>query len=257
MGTRSKKGPRRKLPTDAKGMVSVEDLADSEGVGYGRIKVMHGATFKDPSTVVVIPTRGLINHRVISSWDNLITPMNGRRFKIFAVGDEVGIAYNNMIQTILAHPELSKWKYLLTLEDDNIVPPDAHVRLLESIEHFDAVGGIYFTKGDINMPMAYGNPLDYVQRRSVRPRRCGPRRDTASRSPRVLTAHPRATRPAAGHVRRPTARGGRRLRVQTPRRARSPGRQATPTQRGLRCVTGATGCHGTTSIRRPQSRASE
>ncbi len=162
MGTRSKQG-KRKLPTDDKGMVKVEDLAASEGLGFDRIKVLHGATFKDPSTVVVIPTRGLINHRVISSWDNLIAPMNGKRFKIFAVGDEVGIAYNNMIQMILAHPELSKWKYVLTLEDDNIVPPDAHVRLLESIEHFDAVGGIYFTKGDINMPMAYGNPLDYVQ----------------------------------------------------------------------------------------------
>lgn len=52
-----------------------------------------------------------------------------------------------------------------TLEDDNIPPPDAHIRLLESIEAgpFDAVGGLYFTKGDVNMPQCYGDPELYRQ----------------------------------------------------------------------------------------------
>jgi len=39
------------------------------------------------------------------------------------------------------------------------VPPDAQIRLLETIDKykFDGVSGIYFTKGEVNMPMAYGN----------------------------------------------------------------------------------------------------
>jgi hypothetical protein len=66
---------------------------------------------------------------------------------------------------ILKHPELSKWKYILTLEDDNLPPPDAHIRLLETIEwgNYDAVSGLYFTKGEHNMPMAYGDPAEYAR----------------------------------------------------------------------------------------------
>lgn len=89
--------------------------------------------------------------------------MNQKRAIFFAVGDEVGEAYNRTLIQILADPEISTWKYVLTLEDDNLPCPDAHIRLLESIEwgKYDAVGGIYFTKGDINMPMAYGDPDAY------------------------------------------------------------------------------------------------
>jgi hypothetical protein len=89
--------------------------------------------------------------------------MNQKRAFLYAVGREVGKAYDGMVSNILQDPNLSKWKYIMTVEDDNIIPPDAHVRLLESIEvgNFDAVSGIYFTKGDTNMPMAYGDPSKY------------------------------------------------------------------------------------------------
>jgi hypothetical protein len=106
----------------------------------------------------------MIHHRVVQSWQGHISPMNQKRAMFFAVGDEVGHAYNRMIKRILDDPELSKWRYILTLEDDNVVPADAHVRLLESIEmepKWDAVSGIYFTKGEVNMPMAYGSPDDF------------------------------------------------------------------------------------------------
>jgi hypothetical protein len=134
-----------------------------DGKGFERVEHIQGSTYKDSSTVIVIPTRGMISHRVVQSWQGLISPMNQKRAILFASGHEVGKAYDEMIKNILASPELSKWKYVLTLEDDNLVPPDAHVRLLESIEAggFDAVGGIYFTKGDLNMPMCYGDPEEY------------------------------------------------------------------------------------------------
>lgn len=145
----------------------------SPGLGFDRVEHIAGATYKDSSTVIVIPTRGkyidpltdkevegLIHQRVVAAWQSLIAPMNQKRAILFASGHEVGHAYNAMIQNILSHPELSRWKYVLTLEDDNIPPPDAHIRLLESIElgRYDAISALYFTKGDMNMPMAYGDP---------------------------------------------------------------------------------------------------
>ncbi len=136
-----------------------------EGLGFDRIELVHGSTYKDSSTLIVIPTRGQIDSQVVHSWQSLISPMNQRRAIFFARGHEVGTAYNALIQMALDNPELSKWKYVLTLEDDNLVPADAHIRLLESIEAgpFDAVGGLYFTKGEINMPMAYGDPQEYAR----------------------------------------------------------------------------------------------
>lgn len=136
---------------------------EKPGLGFERIEHIHGSTYKDSSTVIIVPTRGMVNYRVVQSWQNMLAPMNQKRAFIYCEGDEVGHAYNRMIKNILNDPNLSKWKYILTLEDDNIQPSDAHIRLLETIEEhkFDAVSGIYFTKGEYNMPMAYGDPEQY------------------------------------------------------------------------------------------------
>ena len=147
-------------------MIPVENLLEGERkLGFERLELLRGNTFKDASTVIVVPTRGMIHHKVVSSWDNMIAPMNQKKAKIYAVGDEVGIAYNNLIRAVLEHPVLSQYKYVMTLEDDNVQPPEAHIRLLEAIERgpFSAVSGIYFTKGDINMPMAYGDPGEFCR----------------------------------------------------------------------------------------------
>jgi hypothetical protein len=152
------------------------------GLGFDRVEHIPGSTYKDSSTVIVVPTRGkfktidaatqkevevegLIDKRVVSSWQGLISPMNQKRALLFTSGHEVGQAYDAMLKMILAHPELRNWQYVLTLEDDNLPPPDAHIRLLESIAwgNYDAVSGLYFTKGDINMPMAYGDPGEYAR----------------------------------------------------------------------------------------------
>lgn len=145
-------------------MMPVDDAAESlVGRGFDMVKVLPGATYQDNSTIVIIPTRGQINYRVVQAWQNLIAPMNQKRALMFATGHEVGRAYDTMISNVLANPELRKWRYVLTLEDDNIPPADAHIRLIESIEwgKYDAVSGIYFTKGDYQMPMAYGDPEEY------------------------------------------------------------------------------------------------
>ncbi len=148
-------------------MVNVEEIADKERrLGFERVELLHGSTYRDNSTVIVVPTvSGLIHKRVVAAWENLIAPMNTRRAKFYTSGHEVGIAYDEMIKNILAHPLLSTFKYVLTAEDDNIPAPDAHIRLLETIHDFkfDAVSGIYFTKGAVNMPMAYGDPKEYAR----------------------------------------------------------------------------------------------
>lgn len=142
-----------------------------QGLGFERVEHIVGSTYKDNSTVIVIPSRAkpetpgiaFVAQPVVQAWQGLLAPMNQKRAILFATGHEVGQAYNVMIQNILANPELSKWKYVMTLEDDNIPPPDAHIRLLETIEwgNYDAVSGLYFTKGEYNMPMAYGDPEEY------------------------------------------------------------------------------------------------
>lgn len=149
----------------------VVEKMKAPGLGFERVEHIPGSTYKDNSTVIVIPTRRAkagdpavgIDPLVVEKWIGLIAPMNQKRAILFASGHEVGKAYDAMIEMILKHPELSKWKYVLTLEDDNLPPPDAHIRLLESIEwgNYDAVSGLYFTKGDVNMPMAYGDPDEY------------------------------------------------------------------------------------------------
>jgi len=155
-------------PTVRVPKASIGDVVDqirSAGLGFERVEHIVGSTYKDSSTVVVIPSRGIIPHQVVGSWLSLLAPMNQKRAIFFASGHEVGEAYNAMIANILANPELSKWKYVLTLEDDNLPPPDAHIRLLESIAwgNYDAVSALYFTKGDQNMPMAYGDPAEYAR----------------------------------------------------------------------------------------------
>jgi hypothetical protein len=155
-------------PTPATGKIPIADVVEqfkSAGLGFDRVEHLAGSTYKEASTVIVIPTRGTIPHEVVSKWLALIAPMNQKRAILFASGHEVGQAYNAMIEMILKHPELSKWKYVMTLEDDNLPPPDAQIRLLESIEwgNYDAVSALYFTKGDQNMPMAYGDPAEYAR----------------------------------------------------------------------------------------------
>jgi hypothetical protein len=144
--------------------LGIDDIKQQLGLGFDRIEHIPGSTYRDSSTVIIVPERTPFFHqRVVQAWQNLIAPMNSKRCFIFVTNEEVGKAYTNMIQHILADKELSTWKYILTLESDNIPPPDAHIRLLETIEagNYDAVSGIYFTRGEINMPQAYGDPDEY------------------------------------------------------------------------------------------------
>lgn len=132
--------------------------ADLEGSAK-RLKA--GKGYRDQSTVCLIPTRGMISARVVESWMGLMVPMNQKFMRIFMQGYEVGDAYERGIDMILNHPELSTWKYVLTLEEDNIPPPDGLLRLLENVDRYPAgLGALYWTKGQGGQPMIYGNPKE-------------------------------------------------------------------------------------------------
>jgi hypothetical protein len=123
-----------------------------------RERLEKGKQYRDLSTICVVPTRGLISARVVENWMGLMIPMNNAFVRLFVSGMEVGDAYNSAVELILNHEALSKFKYLLTLEEDNMPPPDGLLKLYESIDEYVAVGGLYWTKGEGGQPMIYGDP---------------------------------------------------------------------------------------------------
>jgi hypothetical protein len=123
-----------------------------------RNRLIRGQTYRDLSTICLIATRGLVDIKVVMTWWGMMTPMNQKFFRLPVVNMEVADAYNAGIQTILENSELSKWKYVLTMEEDNCPSPDSLIKIYEGISKFDAVGGLYWTKGEGGQPMIYGNP---------------------------------------------------------------------------------------------------
>lgn len=125
-------------------------------------RLVKGNSYKNSSTIMVLPTRGVIPAKVCMALWGLMIPMNQPFFRHVIEGKEVGEAYNDAVNLILDHPDLSKWKYMLTVEEDNIPPPDGLLKLIESIDKYDAVGGLYWTKGDgTGQPMIYGDPKEF------------------------------------------------------------------------------------------------
>lgn len=135
-------------------------------LGFDRVEHVPKSSYKDCSMVIIVPSRDEYLHkRFVERMSSMMWSMNGRRAMFYVTGAEVGRAYTEQIAAVLAHPDLSKWQYVLTVEDDNLPPVDGVQRLLESIEAgpFDGVGGLYFTRGDVNMPMCYGDPVEYAR----------------------------------------------------------------------------------------------
>src|SRR6266568_1657549 len=144
-----------------KPMILVPDNAGIHNASDYAARLEKEKTYRDLSTVIVCPTRGSIPARIVQSWQGMIRPMNQKVVgPIFIEGMEVGEAYNHVIKMILEHPELSQYKFILTLEEDNAPPADGLVKIYESIDEYDGVGGLYWTKGEAGQPMCYGNPAE-------------------------------------------------------------------------------------------------
>jgi len=115
-----------------------------------RGEVMTGNSWKKTRIIKMVPTASMIAAKVALSHENLIFPPNQGVYKMLCLGMEVGDAYSQAIEGILANPELSQWEFLLTVESDNIPPPDGVLKLIKRMdEHpeFACIGGLYFCKG--------------------------------------------------------------------------------------------------------------
>ncbi len=128
-------------------------------------RLKKAGAYRDLSTVIICPTRGVIPATVVQSWLGLIKPMNQKVVgPIFIQGMEVGEAYNAAMEMILTNPAFNDYKYMLSIEEDNCPPPDGLLKLYESIEgevdgnKYDCVGGLYWTKGEGGQAMCYGDP---------------------------------------------------------------------------------------------------
>lgn len=121
-------------------------------------RIKTAKSYKDLSTICIIPCGDKIPSKVVQNWMGIMSPMNQKFIRIFSINMEVGVSYSTTIEQILKDPFLSTWKYILTLEHDNMPPPDGLLKLYENMDKYDAIGGIYFTKGIGGQPMCYGNP---------------------------------------------------------------------------------------------------
>lgn len=142
-----------------KPQIVMEDWQGRHNLMGSESRLAKEGLFKDRSTVCIIPTRGKITAKVVQNWLGMMPAMNQKFMRLMMIGMEVGEAYEQALECILNHSDLKEWKYVLTLEEDNMVPPDGLLKLYGAIdEGYDIVGGLYWTKGEGGQPMCYGNP---------------------------------------------------------------------------------------------------
>lgn len=141
------------------GGVNNADLAKSAS------KLYKGGSWKKQRVVMLIPAGEMIPTKVYLSHMNIIFPPNQAVVRMAAVGMEVGEAFSSTIEQILQHPDLKDWEYLLTIEHDNIPPPDGVLKLIKRMEEhpeFACIGGLYWTKGEGGVPQIWGDKKDPV-----------------------------------------------------------------------------------------------
>lgn len=128
-------------------------------------RLMRNGSWKNQRIVVVIPAGDSIPAKCALSLWNLGFPPNNGVVKILAQGMEVGEAYTAAVQSVLDHPDLSKWEYLLTVEHDNSPPGDGVIKLVEQLENhpeLSCVSGLYFTKGPGGCAQIWGDARDPI-----------------------------------------------------------------------------------------------
>lgn len=147
-------------------LVSLETPGRHNGdIATSRTRILEGGSWRRQRVIMLIPAGVSIPTKVYLSHCALIFPPNQGAYRMAAIGMEVGEAYSNAIEQILAHPELSQWEYLLTIEHDNIPTPDGLVKLIERMEahpEFSCIGGLYWTKGEGGVPQIWGDAKDPI-----------------------------------------------------------------------------------------------
>jgi hypothetical protein len=135
----------------------------NENIEKSASRIFESGSWKKQRVIMLVPSGATIPAKVYLSHCNLIFPPNQGMFRMLCLGMEVGEAYSAAIESILAHPDLSQWEYILTVEHDNVPPPDGILRLIEQMEghpELSCIGGLYWTKGEDGVPQIWGDPKD-------------------------------------------------------------------------------------------------
>lgn len=150
--------------------------ANNADLAASTARVIEGGTWKRQRTVMLLPAAKTVSAKCALSWMSLITPPNQGFVRWLLLGDEVGVAYSNAIAAILAHPELSTWEYILTVEHDNAPPTDGLIQLIKQMEahsEYACIGGLYWLKGPGGQPQIWGDPKDPIPNYRPQPPRPG------------------------------------------------------------------------------------
>ena len=134
-------------------------------------RLIKGGSWKRQRIIVIIPADSLIPAKCALAIWGLVFPPNNGVVRILCQGTEVGAGYSAAIEGVLAHPELSTWEYILTIEQDCGCPQDGVLKLCEEMEahpEFAAISGSYFTKGINGVWQCWGDPNDPIT--NFRPR---------------------------------------------------------------------------------------
>lgn len=114
------------------------------------------------TTVIFSPVTKAVPTLSVVSWGSLQHPPNTQVARLYSIDHEVGYAYSEVIdEVILKNEQLSKWKFLLTIEHDNLPPPDGMIRLLARMQenpHLSAISGLYFNKAENGFAHIWGKP---------------------------------------------------------------------------------------------------
>lgn len=153
-------------------LVGLDSGIHNSDLNKSRQRIMEGGSWKKQRVVMLIPAGVSIPTKVYLSHCGLIFPPNQQQYRMAAIGMEVGEAFSNAINEIINHPDLGTWEYLLTIEHDNIPPPDGVVKLIKRMEEhpeFAVISGLYFTKYEGGVPQIWGDPKDTLNFRPQAP----------------------------------------------------------------------------------------
>ena len=117
--------------------ITIQDFQGKLNADSGTAaRLIRGGSWKRQRIVCIIPADSKIPAKCALAMWNLIWPPNQPVVRILCTGCEVGHAYSLAIDQVLAHPDLSQFEYILTIEMDNAPPQDGVIRLLEQMEKY-------------------------------------------------------------------------------------------------------------------------
>ena len=146
-------------------LLSVDAGIHNSNLEASAQRILSGGSWKKQRIVVIIPAGAQMPTKAAMAIWGLAFPPNQQVFRMAALGMEVGEAYSNAIEQILAHSDLREWEYILTVEHDNIPPWDGVAKLVEQMDthpEYACIGGLYWTKGETGVPQIWGDPSDPV-----------------------------------------------------------------------------------------------